>query len=273
MEKGKLIVIEGTDCSGKETQSKKLIQNLKKDGIEATYYSFPNYETPTGKIAGLPYLGKPWLAEELINQYKDSVFEKVNMDKRNIAAKFLFDNIFDEIIKCLSTGWFPEGAPNVDPLVSSLYYAADRRYNKGKIEEILESGKSIVLDRYTYSNMGHQGGKIFDPIERQKKYEWISHLEFDMLELPQSDVRIFLHMPTDYTSILKSDRKEALDENERDADFLLNSENAFIEMARLYDFTTIECINYSIESEKAYIKTKEEISEEVYAEVKKRLTL
>ena len=25
--KGKLIVIEGTDCSGKETQSKKLIEN------------------------------------------------------------------------------------------------------------------------------------------------------------------------------------------------------------------------------------------------------
>ena len=30
MNKGKIIVIEGTDCSGKETQSKLLVQNLKK---------------------------------------------------------------------------------------------------------------------------------------------------------------------------------------------------------------------------------------------------
>ena len=26
-------------------------------------------------------------------------------------------------------GWFKEGATNVDPKVSSLYYAADRKYN------------------------------------------------------------------------------------------------------------------------------------------------
>ena len=27
--RGKIVVIEGTDCSGKETQSKKIIENLK----------------------------------------------------------------------------------------------------------------------------------------------------------------------------------------------------------------------------------------------------
>ena len=30
--KGKLIIIEGTDCSGKETQSKLLEEELKKEG-------------------------------------------------------------------------------------------------------------------------------------------------------------------------------------------------------------------------------------------------
>ena len=33
MEKGKVIVIEGTDCSGKETQSKLLEKRLKKEII------------------------------------------------------------------------------------------------------------------------------------------------------------------------------------------------------------------------------------------------
>ena len=31
--RGKLIVIEGTDCSGKETQGKLLIQHIKDHGI------------------------------------------------------------------------------------------------------------------------------------------------------------------------------------------------------------------------------------------------
>ena len=47
--KGKLIVIEGTDCSGKETQSNLLIEKLKKENIRIEKFSFPNYNSPTGK--------------------------------------------------------------------------------------------------------------------------------------------------------------------------------------------------------------------------------
>jgi thymidylate kinase len=36
--KGKLIVIEGTDCSGKETQSKKLIENLEKNNKKVVFF-------------------------------------------------------------------------------------------------------------------------------------------------------------------------------------------------------------------------------------------
>ena len=100
--RGKLIVIEGTDCSGKETQSKLIIERFKKEGIEFRYFSFPNYDSPTGKIIGGPYLGK-----------------------ENICK-----------------GWFPETAPLVDPKVSSLYYAADRKYNLDVINLYLAKGKS-----------------------------------------------------------------------------------------------------------------------------------
>ena len=85
--KGKLIVIEGTDCSGKETQSKLLLERLKKEGFKIEAFAFPNYNSPTGRIIGECYLGK---SENAV---------------------------------------FPEGAPAVDPKVSSLYYAADRKYN------------------------------------------------------------------------------------------------------------------------------------------------
>ena len=43
---GKIITIEGTDCSGKETQSKLLYDKLIKDGIDVYRTSFPMYDTP-----------------------------------------------------------------------------------------------------------------------------------------------------------------------------------------------------------------------------------
>ena len=44
--KGKIIVIEGSDGCGKETQSKLLQQHLEKNGIQSIVRSFPSYGKP-----------------------------------------------------------------------------------------------------------------------------------------------------------------------------------------------------------------------------------
>lgn len=216
--RGKLIVIEGTDCSGKETQSNLLIEALRKENIKIEKFSFPNYNSPTGKIVGGPYLGKENICE----------------------------------------GWFPEDVTNVDPKVSSLYYAADRRYNIHKVELLLQNGMNVILDRYVYSNMAHQGGKILDIEERLAMYNWVDDLEFRLLELPRSDINIFLHMPYDYTVFLKSRRMEQGNQSERSFDYLIQAEKAYLEIASKYNFHTIECI------EDQKIKTIEEIHKELY---------
>ena len=50
MKKGKLIVIEGTDGSGKETQRKMLTERLENEKIPRSWMSFPRYGTPTGEL-------------------------------------------------------------------------------------------------------------------------------------------------------------------------------------------------------------------------------
>ena len=55
---GKIIVIEGLDGSGKETQSKLLVQALQQMGRKAIEFSFPMYNSPTGKIFKECVMGK-----------------------------------------------------------------------------------------------------------------------------------------------------------------------------------------------------------------------
>lgn len=200
--RGKLIVIEGTDCSGKETQAKLLMERLKENHIKVEKMGFPMYDTPTGRIIGGPYLGK--------EQYGE--------------------------------GWFHEGASKVEPKVAALYYAADRRYNLNHINELLDAGIHVILDRYVYSNMAHQGGKITDTNERMNMYAWLDILEFKLLELPKPDIAIFLHVPWKYTCKLREERKEVPDQLESDENHLKQAENAYLELASVYKWITIECV-------------------------------
>lgn len=49
MNKGKIIVVEGTDKAGKGTQSRLLINALKISGIRCAKMDFPDYTTPIGQ--------------------------------------------------------------------------------------------------------------------------------------------------------------------------------------------------------------------------------
>lgn len=219
----RLIVVEGTDCSGKETQTNLLVERLKKEQYKIEKLCYPMYDTPTGKIIGDSYLGK------------------TNTSK----------------------GLFEEGAANVDPKVASLYYAADRRYNAHKIKTLLDSGTDVILDRYVESNMGHQGGKLHTKEERLNMYKWLEDLEYGLLELPRPTITIFLYMPYEYATELKKQRNEIPDQHEINKDHLINAENAFLEMAQLYNFYTINCVKDGI------IRTREDINEEIYNLIKK----
>ncbi len=217
----KIIVIEGTDCSGKETQTKKLKERLIKEGKKVNTFSFPKYDSPTGKIIGGPFLGKEHITES----------------------------------------WF-EDPTTVDPKIASLYYAADRKYNFNIVESYLKESDYVILDRYISSNMAHQGSKLTTKEERLKLFKWIENLEYDLLELPKPDITVLLYMPVEYADKLKQNRKE-LDCHERNIEYLKRSEYTYLELAKIYNYIIINCVDNE------RIKSIEEIHEEIYDKIKK----
>lgn len=227
--RGKLIVIEGTDCSGKETQTLLLEKKLNELGITSRRLSFPMYDTPTGQIVATCYLGK--------SEYCDYLFK---------------DGV---------RGLFKEGASEVDYLTSSLYYAADRRYNSFLINKLLDDGVNVIVDRYLYSNLAHQGGKISDKSERENYFKKMEMLEFDILEIPKPDKVIFLYVPYEVASTLKKNRNEELDQNEICREHLINAENTYFELADIYNFDIINCAPNN------EIRTIKSISDELYSKV------
>ena len=220
--RGKIIVVEGTDCSGKETQSKLLEERLNSEGKKCVRFDFPNYESPTGKIIGGAYLGRP-----------------------EIGPSF-----------------FKEGAVNVDPHVVCLYYAADRKYAMPEIEKYLNDNYYVILDRYTTSNLAHQGSKIHDKDERFNMYQWIDKLEYWLLGLPKPDKTIFLHVPLENTLELRKNRK-SIDEHEKSPEYLKRAEESYLELSELYNWDKIECIRNN------KLRSVEDINDEIMKIIEK----
>lgn len=226
---GKLIVIEGTDCSGKATQTQMLVDALNSLGLKSVRLGFPRYGTPTGDIVGDCYLGK------------------------------------NQRCKCIEGSWF--GIANEVPAkVASLYYAADRKFHAEEIQKLLENGTNVILDRYVESNMGHQGGKIFNPEKREKFFKWLEDLEYGSLGLPKPDKVVFLYMPYERGMQLKKGREGKADGHESSQDHLKNAEEAYLQLVKMYDWAKIVC---DPDPSSPNPRSPEEIHKEVLEEVKK----
>ncbi len=75
---GKLITIEGTDCSGKSTQLELLAERLKREGVDFRKIGFPRYDSESSALVRM-YLGGE-LGENVssINPYAASSFFAVD---------------------------------------------------------------------------------------------------------------------------------------------------------------------------------------------------
>ena len=218
--RGKLIVIDGGDGSGKTKQTELLVARGAKEGKPFGTLSYPRYETKTG-IVVKAYLngefGPPW----------------------DIPAE-----------------------------EASMLYAVDRwaSFMEGDFKP-LEEGVNMIANRYSGSNMGHQGSKIDDPAKRTAFFTWNDALEHEFFGIPRPDLNIVLHVPADISISLIDGRGNAKDGHEN-VEHLRRAEATYLELARTFPgFVLIECVR------DGKLMPAEEIHELVWAEVSKALSV
>ncbi len=167
-------------------------------------------------------------------------------------------------------------ANDIPAKIASIFFAEDRNASKVFINEELNKGNVTILDRYVESNMGHQGGKIRNPIEREKFCRWLEELEYDNFSLPKPDAVIFLHMPQKVSKelMLKRERKsefhpgenseDGLDGHEGCEEHMKNAEEAYLHLAGIFNWITIHC---APDGTMKSLKTPKEIHDEIWAKL------
>lgn len=86
----------------------------------------------------------------------------------------------------------------VHPQLVALLFAEDRHGAGPIIKKALEEGKTVLLDRYVYSNIAYQCAKLHSPEERARLRDWIFNTEFGNFALPVPDINLFLDVPIDF---------------------------------------------------------------------------
>ncbi len=218
-------MIDGTDGSGKATQTEFLASRLRAAGFAAEVADFPQYGK---KSAGL--------VEEYLNGRYGT-------------------------------------AEEVGPYRASILYAADRYDASFQIRKWLDEGKIVISNRYVTANMGHQGGKIANPLERKSYFDWLDKLEYGLFNIPRPDLNLILHVDAAVAQRLvdkKGDREyvggEKRDIHEADLEHLRNAERVYLEIAKTFPgFSLIEC------TRAGEIMSREEIAGMVWLQVSRLL--
>ena len=101
----------------------------------------------------------------------------------------------------------------VHPQLVALLFAEDRHGAVPVMRQALEQGKTILLDRYVYSNIAYQCAKLQDPEERGKLRDWIFNTEYGNFELPVPDLNLFLDVPIGFVEQSLANHRDGQDRN------------------------------------------------------------
>jgi thymidylate kinase len=134
MAKGKLIVLDGTDGSGKKTQTDLLLERLEKEGIEKEYADFPRYGKRSAAMVE-DYLNGEFGKADEVNPYTASLFYAMD---RYAASKDLKRSLSEEKV-----------------IIANRYVSANMGHQGGKIKDSAKRTEYFEwLDNLEHNQLG-----------------------------------------------------------------------------------------------------------------------
>ncbi|VVB74383.1 Thymidylate kinase [uncultured archaeon] len=195
MGKGKLIVIEGTDGSGKATQSKELLARLAKENISTAYFDFPQYGQKSAGMVENYLNGKYGSASEVnprvasmfyaLDRYDASFKMKKDLEegKTVICNRYVSANMghqtgmingkeerikYLEWLEELEFGFFNIPRPDMVILLYVPYLVAQKMVDKKGHRDYVGGSKRDILEADTDHLRKAEGAYI----EVAKRYNW-----------------------------------------------------------------------------------------------------
>lgn len=131
----------------------------------------------------------------------------------------------------------------IGPYTASMFYALDRYQAAAKIRGALDKGKVVIADRFTGSNMAHQGAYFNNPEERRGFFIWLDQIEFEMFKIPRPDLSVVLRVPADVATKNIDRRGNEKDIHEKSLRHMKKSVEVYDSLCQLFpkDFKQIDC--------------------------------
>lgn len=136
--------------------------------------------------------------------------------ERGVESEYLhfprFDApVYGDLIARYLRGEFGD-AGQVNPYLAALLFAGDRAAAAPTIREWLAAGRTVILDRYVWSNVAYQCARLEgSDEERRRLKEWILDLEYRHYGIPRPDASLFLDVPFAFTERKLTGQREGDD--------------------------------------------------------------
>lgn len=222
--KGKIFCIEGSDSSGKETQTIETVKNLKEKGFDVLLMSYPNYKGNGSKPVVMYLNNELGSSANSLNAYQGSVLYATDRLTSYLSEwKDFYDN---------------GGIIIMDRYTSSnIIHQASKIKNKTEKLEFIDYWLDFEHNKLEIP----KPDKIF------------------FLDMPFEYSQILIK---DRKNKINGESKK--DIHERDTDFLIQSYNNAKELTNMLNWQTIKCIKDSTSNiEKSNILSKEKINEQI----------
>lgn len=181
--------------------------------------------------------GKATQSQLLVEKLKKKKFNVKKIEFPNYQSKASLP------LQMYLNGEFGQDPEGVNAFVASTFFAIDR-YASYILDwkEFYNAGGIIVADRYTTSNMVHQGSKIADEIERNEFLNWLIDLEYQKIGLPEPDLVVFLNVDPKISLELIEKRDEDKDIHENNKKHLLEAYKTACSIAVEQGWVRVDCI-------------------------------